>query len=71
MGMSPDDIRAIQQKYPKLSTVQIYKATKTGEFRGSNDFAHLVQTVVVCSDGKASTEKNRFGGKEAVKIKFQ
>jgi DNA replication protein DnaC len=32
MNMTPDHIRQIISKYPKLSTVQLFKATKEGKF---------------------------------------
>jgi len=68
MNMTPDDIRAIQTKYPKLSTVQLFKATKEGKFLGASDFAHLCQAEIRCLDGKAQAQKNRFGGNVEVRI---
>jgi len=47
MNMSPDDIRNIQETYPKLSTWQIFKATKDGKFLGQSDFGHLCQAELV------------------------
>ncbi len=70
MNMTPDDIRNIQAKYPKLSTVQIFKATKEGKFLGQSDFAHLVQAEIICANGFAQAGKNRFGGNQEVKIDF-
>ena len=68
MNMQPDDIREIQSKYPKLSTVQIFKATKEGKFLGQSDFAHLCQAELKCFDGKCQAGKNRFGGNGVVGI---
>lgn len=68
MNMTPDHIRQIQSKYPNLSTVQIFKATKEGKFLGQSDFAHLCQAEIICNDGKAQAKKNRFGGNKMVEI---
>jgi predicted ATP-dependent serine protease len=68
LHLTPDDIRKMTEKHPKLSTVQIFKATKEGKFLGVSDFAHLVQAEFVCENGTAKAEKNRFGGNEAIDI---
>ncbi|MHA1470328.1 MAG: hypothetical protein ACTSSP_07175, partial [Candidatus Asgardarchaeia archaeon] len=38
LNLSPDDIRILIEKNPKLSTIQIFKATKEEKFLGQNDF---------------------------------
>ena len=68
MNFTPDDIRHIQTKYPKLSTLQLFKATKEGKFLGASDFAHLCQAEIKCFDGKAQAQKNRFGGNLEIEI---
>jgi hypothetical protein len=68
MNMTPDSIRETQKKYPNLSTVQLFKATKEGKFLGQSDFAHLCQAEIRCFDGKAQARKNRFGGNMEVQI---
>ena len=70
MNMQPDDIRAIQETYPNLSTLQIFKATKEGKFLGQSDFGHLCQVELVCADGFCQAHKNRFGGNVRVGIDF-
>ncbi len=71
LNLSPDDIRRLQERSPNTSTIQIFKATKEGKFLGQNDYSHMVQAVFRCEDGVCVAEKNRFGGNETIKIKFQ
>ncbi len=71
LGLSPDDIRRFQKKHPKISTIQIFKVTKEGKFMGANDFQHMVQAEFVIENGEVHAEKNRFGGTETIKIKFE
>jgi AAA domain len=68
LGMNPNQIREIQAKYPKLSTIQLFKATKTGTFLGQNDFAHLCQAEIRCFENTARAQKNRFGGDQEITI---
>jgi predicted ATP-dependent serine protease len=68
MNFTPDNIRQIQTKYPRLSTLQLFKATKEGKFLGQSDFAHLCQAEIKCFEGKAQAQKNRFGGNLEVQI---
>jgi DNA replication protein DnaC len=71
LNLLPNDIRAIIARFPKLSTVQIFKATKDGKFLGQNDFQHLVQAQFKCENGMCYAEKNRFGGNGTIKINFK
>ena len=71
LNISPDDLRLLTKKYPQLSTVQIFKATKEGKFLGQNDYSHLVQAQFRCEDKKCHVEKNRFGGSQSIDIKFE
>ena len=68
MNLSPDDIRKLQENYPELSTIQIFKATKEGNFLGQSDFGHLCQAELRCFEGKCQAQKNRFGGNGEVGI---
>lgn len=43
-----------------IASVGIFQCTKTGTFRGGEDFAHDVDIVVEVEDMVASTTKNRF-----------
>lgn len=60
-------IRLIGQ-YPKISWVWLFQTTKEGMFRGDQNWQHLVDAEIYCSNGKARTLKNRFGGKEEIDI---
>ena len=62
MGLEPDDLRKLQTKYPAISFIYIFKSTKDGKFRGSQDFEHMVDVSVRIEDGEARSEKSRFGG---------
>lgn len=56
------DIRALWNKYPRLSWVYICHATKDGKsFKGVSDIRHDPDVVIEVSQGIARTEKNRFG----------
>ncbi len=68
LNLAPDDIRQMIEKHPKLSTIQLFKATKEGKFLGKSDFAHLVQAEFVCSENTAKAEKKRFGGNQEIEI---
>jgi hypothetical protein len=68
MNMTPDNIRSILANNPRLSTIQVFKATKEGKFLGQSDFAHLCQAEIRCLDGKAQAQKNRFGGNKEIEI---
>jgi DNA replication protein DnaC len=68
MNMTPDNIRSILVNNPRLSTIQVFKATKEGKFLGQSDFAHLCQAEIRCFDGKAQAQKNRFGGNKEIVI---
>ena len=63
MNLQPTDIKALQERYPNLSIVAIFKARKDGRYLGETDWQHLFQVVVNVEQGIANTnEKNRFGG---------
>ena len=66
MNMEPDDLRKLLQDNPGISWAYIFKTTKDGRFRGSQDFEHLVDVSVRIENGKAYTEKGRFGGSSEI-----
>lgn len=55
-------------QYPRHSWVWLFQTTKEGTFRGDQNWQHLVDAEIYCSNGKARTLKNRFGGKEEIDI---
>ena len=46
----------------------VFQATKDGNFKGSNEFAHDVDVVIEVDNGIAFTEKSRFGGNGEIKV---
>lgn len=56
------NVRALWNRYPRLSWVYICHATKDGRsFKGVSAIRHDPDVVVEVADGVARTEKNRFG----------
>ena len=68
MGMEPDDLRKLQSSNPRISFIYVFKSTKDGKFRGSQDFEHMVDVSVRVEDGEAVVEKSRFGGRGEFKV---
>ena len=54
----------LRKKYPKQSFVVLSQSTKNGDFTGSEKWRNEVDTMIVCENGKAYTnrDKNRWGG---------
>ena len=50
------------------SYVYIFQSTKDGNFRGSQEFEHDVDTSILVENMIAVARKNRFGGKESVSV---
>jgi hypothetical protein len=59
INISPEQIRALKHKNPNLSLVTIQQATKGGDFRGSQEYAHDSDSIVRIEDGIA-TQQGRF-----------
>jgi hypothetical protein len=69
-GIEYEQLSALQHtwKAKGINPVYIFKGTKDGSFRGSQEFEHLVDVSVKTEDGIARTEKSRFGGKGALVV---
>jgi predicted ATP-dependent serine protease len=57
--ISPEEIREMKHKNKRLSLITIQQATKDGEFRGSQEYAHDSDSIVKIIDGIA-TQQGRF-----------
>jgi hypothetical protein len=70
MGISYEELCKLneQGKQNGVSFIYLFKSTKNGSFRGSQEFEHLVQVSLKVAGGIASTQKSRFGGHGSVKI---
>ncbi|MCR4800696.1 MAG: DNA repair protein RadA [Bacteroidales bacterium] len=65
IGYEPEDLRKLDAK---KSFVFIFQCIKDGNFRGSQEFEHDVDTSIVVESFKAKTVKNRFGGNGEVNV---
>ncbi|MFA6066881.1 MAG: AAA family ATPase [Candidatus Babeliaceae bacterium] len=63
MGLDVDALSNLMAKHPKVSFVFVFKGTKTGGFRGSEEFENLVDVSISVDNGTAAVQKSRFGGK--------
>lgn len=68
MNIGLETMIRLTGQYPKISWVWLFQTTKEGAFRGDQNWQHLVDAEIYCSNGKARTLKNRFGGKEQINI---
>lgn len=59
INISPEQIREMKHKNPNLSLITIQQATKDGDFRGSQEYAHDSDSIVKIVDGIA-TQQGRF-----------
>lgn len=68
LGLTADDIAKLKNKYKTISFIIIFQVTKSGLFRGSNEFIHNCDIAINIVSGTAQNEKNRFGGQGTLKI---
>lgn len=69
-GIEYDELSKMQHDWKSkgINPVYVFKGTKDGSFRGSQEFEHLVDVSIKTDAGIARTEKSRFGGKGALVI---
>ena len=65
LGLEAEDLRKMSKD---KSYVYIFQSTKDGNFRGSQEFEHDVDTSILVENMIAVARKNRFGGKESVSV---
>ncbi len=64
-GMTPEDVRNLPQgKF----YVYVFQTTKSGQFRGSQEYLHDVDAEIRVEQMKAQAGKNRFGGYEEIDV---
>ncbi|MBO7054848.1 MAG: hypothetical protein J6W37_05645 [Bacteroidales bacterium] len=61
----PEDLKKLDNS---KSYVYVFQCTKDGNFRGSQEFEHDVDTTIEVESFKAKTVKNRFGGNEEINV---
>lgn len=64
-GMKPEDVRNLP---PDHFYVYIFQTTKSGAFRGSQEYLHDVDAEIRVENMKAQAGKNRFGGYEQIDV---
>ena len=64
-GMKPEDVRNLP---PGHFYVYIFQTTKSGAFRGSQEYLHDVDAEIRVENMKAVAGKNRFGGYEEIDV---
>jgi hypothetical protein len=69
-GIEYEALSKLQHEYKAkgINPVYIFKGTKDGSFRGSQEFEHLVDVSIKTEEGIARTEKSRYGGKGALVV---
>ena len=61
IGITPDELKGVQDKNKGLSTIYINQTNKKGEFFGAKKWEHLCTTMIRYEDGELEVKKNRFG----------
>ena len=60
LGLAPDDLRKLRDKYPSKSFILIFQSTKQGNFRGANGFQHDVDVVIEVPEKGKAVQMGRF-----------
>lgn len=65
LKLIPDDLKALEQKYPGISFIYVFHVTKAGSARGTNEFMHNVDIVIEIPERGKAVQFGRFnqGGK--------
>ena len=60
LRLTPEDLDELRATYRKVSFVFIFQTTKTGAFRGRNDFQHDVDVVIEMPEKGIAVQNGRF-----------
>lgn len=60
LGLSPTDLNKLDKDYPDISFIHIFQTTKTGNFRGNNEFQHDVDVVIEIPEIGKAIQYGRF-----------
>lgn len=60
LQLSPEGLDELRLGYPKVSFIFIFQTTKTGNFRGRNDFQHDVDVVIEVPEKGVAIQNGRF-----------
>ena len=60
LRLSPEDLDELRANYPNVSFIFVFQTTKTGNFRGRNDFQHDVDVVIEVPKKGLAVQNGRF-----------
>lgn len=60
LKLTPDDLKALEQKYPTISFIYVFQVTKAGSARGTNEFMHNVDVVIEIPERGKAVQFGRF-----------
>lgn len=68
LGLSPEDLDKLKRKFPETSFIYIFQTTKTGNFRGGNEFQHDVDVVIEVPEKGKAIQFGRFNQGGSIEI---
>ena len=68
LGLSPNDLDKLKRKFPETSFIYIFQTTKTGNFRGGNEFQHDVDVVIEVPEKGKAIQFGRFNQGGSIEI---
>ena len=60
LGLKPDDLRNLREKYPEKSFIFVFQTTKQGNFKGENAFQHDVDIVIEVPEKGHAVQMGRY-----------
>lgn len=60
LGLTPEQLEQLKNKYPQLSIIGIYQVTKDGVFRGNNSYQHDVDIVIEIPEQGLAKQFGRY-----------
>ncbi len=67
-NLTVEDLRLLKEQYPSTSFIYIFQTTKSGLFRGSNEFQHDVDVVIEIPEKGIAVQYGRFNAGSEMKI---
>jgi len=60
LDLSPDDIGRLEKKYPGISFIYVFQTNKGGDFKGSMEFKHNIDSVVEVPEKGLAVQYGRY-----------
>jgi|GEM_PF-7029429 len=60
LKLTPDDLKALEAKYPTISFIYVFQVTKAGSARGTNEYMHNVDVVIEIPEKGKAVQFGRF-----------